>query len=598
MSDKTLDTWNILLVDDEPDVHDITRLALKRKQWRHRGFNITSAMSGVEARKILENQDPAHFHVSLIDVVMETDDAGLELCKHIRATCPSSLRIVLRTGQPGLAPEERVLNEYDIDYYLSKTEATPERLYSVARACLRSSQDISTLVAFGKQLQSFSRALQNVSSLDDLLVFMAEGLRFLELKHSAATLFVHDSDNRSAIAGLEQLDTKAMAQQVCAAITKAHEQNLTIGHIHPGEVLGLLPHSFLIPFQSQVEDQGSGRSGDAPTQAVNAGLYVQLNPTLISEKTVRDFWADAMLFIDNWKIAYSTLRLQERLARERMLREKMYYERLQSIATMVTGVAHELNTPLGVANSASDMIVNLAKSIFQNQPEKPETKEFMLDLASSTDLLGKNLQRAQTLVRSFKQLSASQLSDQRTEADLVGIVRDCVNIMTPETKKKKVVTDIQAPTDAVLMWNGYPGHLTQVLVNFIQNAMRYAYADKENGKIDIRISPSKGAAGQDMYRIEFQDYGNGVPADIYPHLFEPFVTSGRSKGGTGLGLAISHNIVVNLLKGTIACESVAGQGTKFIIDVPKVVSDEDKSRSPATGGFSQAARPKSAAVPA
>jgi signal transduction histidine kinase len=85
--------------------------------------------------------------------------------------------------------------------------------------------------------------------------------------------------------------------------------------------------------------------------------------------------------------------------------------------------------------------------------------------------------------------------------------------------------------------------------------------------LDLRIAD----APNDRYVIEFEDYGAGVPAAIYPRMFEPFVTSARGQGGTGLGLAISHNIVTNLLKGEIKCTTTEGAGTKFSITVPKVV---------------------------
>ena len=112
-------------------------------------------------------------------------------------------------------------------------------------------------------------------------------------------------------------------------------------------------------------------------------------------------------------------------------------------------------------------------------------------------------------------------------------------------------------------------------MNFIQNATRYAYAEG-GGKVDIRLSEFD-QGGDKWFRIVFEDYGKGVPPEIYPHMFEPFVTSGRAKGGTGLGLAISQNIVTNLLKGKLACESTVGKGTKFIIDIPKAVPDEGQA---------------------
>jgi len=144
-------TWQILLVDDEPDIHSITRLALRKKRWRGRRFRITSAHSRAEALTVLEARQD--FHVAVIDVVMETDDAGLRLCQDIRRNLPHSVRLIVRTGQAGTAPEDEVLNQYDVDHYLAKVDATPSRLFGLLRACIRSSQDISTLLAYSRQLQ-------------------------------------------------------------------------------------------------------------------------------------------------------------------------------------------------------------------------------------------------------------------------------------------------------------------------------------------------------------------------------------------------------------------------------------------------------------
>lgn len=564
--------WNILLVDDEPDVHEITRLALKHKRWRKRPFALTSLSSMREAVAFLESGKARDVQVAIVDVVMETNDAGLRLCEYMRRHCQSSLRIVLRTGQPGSAPEEHVLNEYDIDYYLAKSEATPEKLFSVVRACLRSSQDISTLLAFGRQLQSFTRALQDVSSVKDLLVFMGEALQFLELKHSAQTVFNYDLN---APAG-----HYITPRLVDRDLTRIHEGMVKAFNVraetkvHEGRSLGLSDNSFIIPFEGQQQQQGDKPAEEGDN--VPGALYFEIAPEVLSDKAKRDLEADASLFIDNWRIAYATLRLQERFARERMLREKMYYERVQSVATMVTGVAHELNTPLGVANTANAMVTSLAQQLSRLPPGAPEGPEISRDLDESCALLTKNLARAQTLIRSFKQLSASQLSDQRGQFNLTEVVKDCVESMTPDSKKHQIQVVVTAPPGEV-PWDGYPSHLSQVVMNMIQNVIRYAYPQGgPGGKFDIRISQ----VGE-IYRIEFEDYGAGVNEDIMKNLFEPFVTSARGKGGTGLGLAIVHNIVTNLLDGTIKCTSVKGKGTKFTVDIPLVVKEKtNEQRAP------------------
>jgi signal transduction histidine kinase len=274
------------------------------------------------------------------------------------------------------------------------------------------------------------------------------------------------------------------------------------------------------------------------------------------------------MFTQNWTIAYGALLLQQRVSREKMLNERMYIERIESIANMVTGVAHEINTPLGVANTANAMIVTLAEDV-RNTPPGPELDDIIKDLKEATNLLSKNLDRASRLVRSFKQLSASQLSDERAPSDVALVVADCIETMSLETRKRNIKFNTGWPAGTKFPWIGFPGHLSQVLVNLIQNAMNYAFRDRPSGEVDIRLTEQG-----DNYVLEFEDYGNGVPAEIFPRMFEPFVTSGRGQGGTGLGLAITHNIMTNLLKGKISCTTAIGKGTKFTLTIPKLVPEK------------------------
>lgn len=562
--------WEILLVDDEEDVHSVTSLILKQKKWRGQRFKLTSAHSRAEAIEILKKK--SDFHVAVIDVVMDGDTAGLELCEYIREHCATSLRIVLRTGQPGLAPEQRILNEYDIDYYLSKGDATPEKLYSIIRACLRSSQDISTLLAYGKQLQSFTRTLQQVSSVSDLLTFMGEALAFLELKHNASCEFNYDiADIEASFIDVD--DSSGMDRAaIGAAITDAHSRQLPMLDVLAGTEIGLAENDSVILFESSEEGDQAG------SNTARGALVFRLEHQEFLDKAKRDFLADARLFIDNWCIAFSTVRLKERLGKEQMLREKMYFERMEGIASMVTGVAHELNTPLGVAQTATSMVTELTDQILSGELTDPEDiEESRDDLKDACDLLTRNVDRAQKLIKSFKGLSASQLSDERSTVSLVEVIDDCLESMRPELQKRNIKPALVLPDSELdFTWEGFSGHLSQVIVNLIQNTIRYAYEDGDDGRIDVHVRRPNG--GQ-AFEIEYVDYGKGVDPEILPRLFDAFVTSGRGKGGSGLGMAISQNIVVNLLGGSIGCSSTPGEGAKFTIKVPTVVNTENRDFS-------------------
>ena len=149
-------TWKLLVVDDEPDVRALTRLNLKGFRFADRDLEILEAGSAYEARQVLaDNPDVA---VALIDVVMETDDAGLRLVEHIRQELKNVMvRLIIRTGQPGLAPERFVIDHYDIDDYKDKTELTATRLYTGVRSAIKSFRDLRTI---DLNRQGLSRVLE------------------------------------------------------------------------------------------------------------------------------------------------------------------------------------------------------------------------------------------------------------------------------------------------------------------------------------------------------------------------------------------------------------------------------------------------------
>jgi signal transduction histidine kinase len=539
-------SWNVLVVDDEPDVHEATKLAMKRRMWRKRAFDIKSAFTGREARDLLMEGDYRNrLQVVLVDVVMETKFAGLDLCRFIRSELPRSVRIILRTGQPGSAPEERVINDYDIDYYFAKTEATPDRLFTAIRACLRSAQDLETLLAFSTQLRSFTTALQTMANRDDLMRFMRIGLDFLELKHSARIVFVADIDSPDPASG-SQLPEAAL-------VRKAHEMKFEGNKIHSGTSLGLTSQLFVLNFVVAVAD-----STEPP---VRCGFVID------PRSTMHGLHSDLLLFIQNWTVAMSGLLLQVRIAREKALKERMQLERLTSLTNMVTGLAHKINTPLGVAHTSNFMLKELADEL-DKSPVRDQISGVLSDIRETTNLLNRNLTRAGELMNSFKQLSVTQLSDECMSTELSTVVNDVIETIPHPDEIAIHVTCAEASTP----WTGYPSRLAQVISSVLQNAVRHAYRDKLSGTIDVRL-----LAEEKTYRIEVEDYGCGIPAETLPSLFEPFAVW-RGSSDAGLGLAVANNIVTGVLRGEITCKSSVGSGSKFTIRFPRVVEPADESR--------------------
>jgi signal transduction histidine kinase len=256
--------------------------------------------------------------------------------------------------------------------------------------------------------------------------------------------------------------------------------------------------------------------------------------------------------------------VQQRGSREQLLRERMYAERIESLANIVTGLAHQLNTPLGLATTTNALIASLAEDVRKTGPG-PALDEILSELKVSTELMSRNLERANQLVRTFKQLSSRQLSDEFMECELSSVVRDCIATLEAELKNRSIVVATQWTDGAIYPWAGYPGHLSQVLINLAQNTLLHAYRLGESGKIDIALS-----SADKSYVLEFSDYGAGMPPQVLSRLFEPFVTSGRNASTAGLGLAIAHNIVTNILGGEIVCSSAPGKGTRIRLSIPRL----------------------------
>ncbi|MEI6414787.1 MAG: DUF3369 domain-containing protein [Pseudomonadota bacterium] len=153
--------WRILVVDDDEEVHSVTRLILGQVRYKGRGIELLSAFSAIEARQMLaREQDIA---VILLDVVMERDDAGLQLVRVIREEFHNeAVRIILRTGQPGQVPEDRIIVDYDINDYKAKSELTAQKLFTTVIAALRS---YDTIVSLDKTRKGLEKILDSISTL-------------------------------------------------------------------------------------------------------------------------------------------------------------------------------------------------------------------------------------------------------------------------------------------------------------------------------------------------------------------------------------------------------------------------------------------------
>lgn len=246
-------------------------------------------------------------------------------------------------------------------------------------------------------------------------------------------------------------------------------------------------------------------------------------------------------------------------------------EKLASLGQLVAGVAHEINTPLGIALTTSTLLGDEAKRFGEaaasGKLQRSVLERFVERMREGTQLLFGNLSRAADLVHSFKQVAADQASGERRPFHMDAWLQDLLTSLRPILRKTKHEVQIECPPGVVV--DTYPGALGQVLTNLITNAVTHAYAPEQVGHLSIRVSEPR----PDTLRIVFADDGKGIPPEHMGKVFDPFFTTGRSTGNTGLGLHIVYNLVTSRLQGHVNLYSKVGRGTRFTIDIPKVVGD-------------------------
>lgn len=263
--------------------------------------------------------------------------------------------------------------------------------------------------------------------------------------------------------------------------------------------------------------------------------------------------------------------LQEQITRQ-ALRAEMEAERRRALVQLVAGVAHEVNTPLGIINTAASVIQRALNSeALSRFATDPQGKEALAEVLEATELMRKNIIRAHTLVQSFKNVSVDQISDVIEPMDLPAAVEEILGLFKLSAKTANLEIEINnALAHEACEWIGYRGHLSRILLNLLTNIERYAYPDGNGGKVKVSIMADQ-ADKKSYFSITVRDFGKGMRSEDLQRTFEPFFTTGRSKGGTGLGMAIVYNLVTDALKGDIGIESAIDSGTTVRIRFPQTV---------------------------
>lgn len=240
-------------------------------------------------------------------------------------------------------------------------------------------------------------------------------------------------------------------------------------------------------------------------------------------------------------------------------------EKMAALAGLVAGVAHEINTPVGIAVTAASHLDQKAEEFKENLAagtlKRSELDRFIEVVDDACRLTLDNLSRAAKQIRSFKLVAVDQSSEQVREFNLKEYLEDVLLSLSPKLKSKNYNVSVTCPENLVL--NSYPGAFSQILTNLVMNSITHGFEEQADGDIDIEVQRNNG----DIC-IQYADSGKGVPEDLQPKIFDPFFTTKRGDGGSGLGLNILYNLVTQKLGGKVTCQNAKQGGIAFDIRVP------------------------------
>lgn len=247
-------------------------------------------------------------------------------------------------------------------------------------------------------------------------------------------------------------------------------------------------------------------------------------------------------------------------------RQIVQNEKMASLGDMVAGVAHEVNTPIGLGVTASTMMLDRLVTIqkeFENKTLKASTMaKFLAESQENLNIIYRNLNRAAELISSFKQVAVDQSSENSRSFCFAQLVNEILLSLRP--RLKKVHHKINIECDPTLTVETKAGPINQILINLIMNSIIHGFEDIEEGQIDICAELMSG----NKLKLIYRDDGKGIPPDIRKRIFDPFVTTKRGQGGSGLGMHLVYNLVTQALNGSISLTSEEGHGVEFIIVFP------------------------------
>jgi len=270
------------------------------------------------------------------------------------------------------------------------------------------------------------------------------------------------------------------------------------------------------------------------------------------------------------KIKKTNQQLSQTLTNLKSIQDQLIQsEKLASLGQLTAGIAHEINTPLGIAVTSTSSALESTKTIqtaFKKQAlTKTEFSRFINTVEQASTLNMSSLNRVIELLDNFKQVAADQVIGEVRDIDVAEYINEVIQALSAEIKRHRV--NYTYLGECNIHMNTIPGALAQIITNLVTNSIKHGFSQRISGNVTLEVREKV-----NKVIITYTDDGEGMDNEVLQNIFEPFFTTKRHNGGTGLGMNIVHNIVTQKLKGDIQVLSKPLKGARFIMTFPKFLN--------------------------
>jgi len=549
------DKWEMLIVDDEEEVHSITKSVLKKLVFENKTLKFHHAFNADEAINIMKNNK--NIALVLLDVVMESNEAGLNVVKDVREVLKNDLvRIILRTGQPGSAPEKDIILNYDINDYKEKTELTSTKLYTSVITALRSYKELESIrnsklglerILKSNQIiyeqQSFLLMVENI--INELNKFINIG-RTESLSNQEIRFIKYDNDSFKLVQSFGDVnyDLELLLNESIETSSNITQDNYFIAYLEIDE-----NHRYLLSMNNYLDFSD-----------------IEQNLLLIFLSNISG--ALKNLFFHNKVVEnldYQKRELEVKVkeaVHEVTKKDKLIQQqsRLAQLGEMISMIAHQWRQPLN-AIAANAIGIETKLSLWEDD-EEMLTKKGQVELHSFVNSKLNNIERyVQSLSMTIDNFR--DFYKPTKEKRLVTInnsIKQALDIVetSMQTKSIKINKEFNSNIELEL----FTHELMQVILNLLKNSQdNFEEKNIEEAKISIITNDIKNGV-----RVDIVDNGGGIPTNIIDKIFDPYFSTKSEKNGTGLGLYMSKLIIEEHHNGKLLYQNTQ-DGVRFSIEI-------------------------------